>query len=956
MTATPPPISLSTPTPFTRLRAYVVSPAFKTRLVRGLAVGLLVATLLMLMRWQGVFTQTRLRFDDAYFAATIKTSDTVTIVAIDDASLARFGRTPAEWSRTVFADLATALNTAGARVVAFDLLFAEPTDDDAALADALKTARENGVRTRFVLPIVGAERRIDPESPGAISYQTALEPLPALREAVDYTGYVNVIPDADNVLRRQPSLIYTTGRDSATSPDLSFSLATYLAYLRVPSSAIGELIESEPGQLHLTPERALIVDGVGLWQPMFYGAPVSTSSQAQTFTVVSAVDVIDGVVAPETFDDKIVLVGLMNSSGLSDRFPSPFNGAFMTGVEVFAHAVETLIQGRTLVHPPLIAELVVMLVLAACAGAIYRALHWSWGLVAAVILVLVWLIFAFVRFDTSGEMVALFYPLLALTLPYFAVLTQTITAEIAGRRKAEFLLESVTAVAHQRLDLARILPRIADDLRRELQAPAGEIRLRYNVGGADGAATGTHDLRPVYAWSSSEKSTQPTPAASVTKTASSSTSAFDAICQQAQREKRPVSAFDQLAMPVMWQGDVLAVLAAQIRPGRVPGRSDDKQQRLAALVELAEKIAPSLDNALLYTQTQRQTALLETVLAESPNGIALLNRDNVVIKANRCLTEQIFSETLAGGGEVVGQDLFALLEAEGAVAETVTAVRENCAKTEPFTVEVSIHKQTYTLDAVFLPDLNLSILLFNNITPLADLSALKTRMLRMVSHDLKSPLTVVTGYTELMLEVDDSPLTSKQRDYIASIMRAGRHMGAILRNVLNLELLRTGQLSRRPFDITAMVEEILERHDDELKIKHQTLTRELSPNLPTMHGDDGHLGQAFSNLVSNAIKYTPENGQISVRLFERDTMLVIEVQDNGYGISEQDQEKLFREFFRAKTPVSVNIQGTGLGLSLVKSIVESHSGRVSVRSQHGVGSTFTIELPYAEQKSDVVVD
>lgn len=928
-----------TPTPLARLQAHVTSPAFKIRLMQGVAMGLLIGTLLALLRWQGVFTHTRLRFNDVYFTTT-ETSGAIVIVAIDDASLARFGRTPAEWSRTVFADLAAALNTAGARVVAFDILFAEPTEDDEALVDALISARESDARTRFVMPVVGAERRIDlnEADTGAITYLTALKPLPELLEVVDYVGYVNVIPDGDNVLRRQPSLVRTAsvnGASTDSTVDLSFSLATYLAYLRVPSSAIGDLIESEPGQLHLTPERALNVDEAGLWRSMFFGAPAAASSQMQTFKAVSLVDVIDGIVEPETFDDKIVLVGLMNSSGLSDRFPSPFNGAFMSGVEIFAHAIETLVQGRMTYTVSLMSELVTILLLAAGVGAIYRAVSWLWGLLAAAALVLLWLIFAFARFDTSGEMATLFYPALALILPYFAVLGQTITLEITRRSRAEFLLESVTAVAHQRLDLARILPRIADDLRRELQAPAGEIRLRGDE------TEQKPDLRPVYTWSSSEKSTNPP--------VSASNSYFDAICGQVQREKRPVSLGDQIAVPVLWQGDVLAVMAMQIRPEPLPGRADDKLRRLTAL---AEKIAPSLDNALLYTQTQRQTALLETVLAESPSGIALLNRENVVIKANRCLTEQVFSASES----VVGKDLFVLLEAEGAVAETVASVRENCGKAEAFTVEITIHKQTYNLDTAYLPDSDLAIMMFNDVTSLADLSALKTRMLRMVSHDLKSPLNVVTGYADLMLEIDDSPLTAKQREYLESIMRAGRHMAAILRNILNLELLRSGQVTRRAFNITKMVEEILDRHADELKSKRHTLTRELTPDLPLMHGDDGHLGQAFSNLVSNAIKYTPDGGQISVRLFEREDMMVIEVKDNGYGISEADQEKLFREFFRAKTPVSVNVQGTGLGLSLVKSIVEAHSGRVTVKSEQGIGSTFTMELPYAQQKSDVVVD
>jgi signal transduction histidine kinase len=127
----------------------------------------------------------------------------------------------------------------------------------------------------------------------------------------------------------------------------------------------------------------------------------------------------------------------------------------------------------------------------------------------------------------------------------------------------------------------------------------------------------------------------------------------------------------------------------------------------------------------------------------------------------------------------------------------------------------------------------------------------------------------------------------------------------------------------------------------------------LAPGLPPVMGDAVRLKQALSNLVGNAIKYTPDAGRVWVRLTRDDQRVVFEVQDTGYGISKAAQAKLFQRFYRAKTRGTENIEGTGLGLSLVKAVIEQHGGRVSVASDEGQGSTFRAELPIANQTSDI---
>jgi signal transduction histidine kinase len=117
-------------------------------------------------------------------------------------------------------------------------------------------------------------------------------------------------------------------------------------------------------------------------------------------------------------------------------------------------------------------------------------------------------------------------------------------------------------------------------------------------------------------------------------------------------------------------------------------------------------------------------------------------------------------------------------------------------------------------------------------------------------------------------------------------------------------------------------------------------------------GDYRQLFQGITNLIGNAVKYTPENGKIEVRLSKQGNMVRFEVQDNGYGISEDGQKHLFQEFYRVRSAATAHIQGTGLGLSLVKAVIEAHGGKIWVVSKEGVGSTFFVEIPIFEGTLD----
>ncbi len=871
----------------------------------GLGLGGGTALLLLLLWWGSFFIQAQLRLNDSYFVPT-PTTGTVVLVALDDASHAQYGRSIADWPRRVYGNLVAILSRAGARVVAFDLLFSEPTSDDNALVTAMRAARQSEHRTRVVMPLIGINPLSTAATPQTLQFQDTLLPNDRLRGAVDYLGSVNTFSDADSTVRRQPSLVQT-GDDT----HVSLPLAAYLAYLRVPAAAIPDMVVPAGDSLQVV-TRQMPVDQNGLWRPYFFGPPSTT---AATFPVFSARDVLAGDVAPENFQDKIVLIGLMNRTGGTDVYfvPTSSAGQMMAGVEIHANAVESLLQGRFITEQSYGWQAAVIILLAVLAGGIYIHLKWYWIFPAAVVLVLAGILAAVVRFATTLEITNLFHTALALGLPAVVVLAYDVGVESARRRRTEFLLQSVLQVSHQRLMIDRILPLLADDIQRVTDAPGGAIWLADDE-------TGTLALR--YQW-------QRDPAAA---------SDFTAISERAQRARRLVVEPGLAAHPVIWQQQLLGVIAIQRPKHRLGGR---EALRLFAL--LTEQAAPNLESALLYTQTQRQTHLLETVLAGSPAAVAVTDGDLKITTANAAFADAL--PAFESGQQV---ELLPLLAAADAPPELQTRINKSAHVRQPFRHELTIGKRSFTLDAAPL-DFGGWVVILNDVSTLVELSALKTQMLRIASHDLKKPLSRVVGYGSLILDTPEKDsLSPVQLDYIQRIAQAGDEMTQIINQILHMEQLRSRRIQRAPVDMAAIVNEAVNRYYNDATAKQLTVTTEIADKLPNVSGDAYLLLQIVANLVENAVKYTPNGGTITVRAYPCDMMLRLEVEDTGLGIPDYAQERIFEDFYRVRTPETQQISGTGLGLGLAKALVTAHDGRIWVRSIEKAGSTFYVEIPAAD--------
>ncbi len=232
------------------------------------------------------------------------------------------------------------------------------------------------------------------------------------------------------------------------------------------------------------------------------------------------------------------------------------------------------------------------------------------------------------------------------------------------------------------------------------------------------------------------------------------------------------------------------------------------------------------------------------------------------------------------------------------------------------------------------------------VTELQALDTYKSQLISTVSHELKSPLTTVAGHLE-MLESDTEGVGEQARPSLAAIGRASQRMSRVIEDLLLLRRIGEAEkpLGQESVDLVELVREAVAMTGLLMESKGLVVEVSVPEELVVARGEREELDKVVLNVVSNAVKYTPEGRRVHIDLRTESDLVMLRVADEGLGISERDQAQLFTEFFRSNNPEAVAQPGTGLGLAIVKRIVERHRGSVDVQSALGRGSTFTITLP-----------
>jgi PAS domain S-box-containing protein len=365
------------------------------------------------------------------------------------------------------------------------------------------------------------------------------------------------------------------------------------------------------------------------------------------------------------------------------------------------------------------------------------------------------------------------------------------------------------------------------------------------------------------------------------------------------------------------------------------------EEELRFLTTLAGEAALAATSARLYAAAEAGRQRLEAILASTPEPVMVFDEKGCLLLLNPA--------ALQVPGLIVSG-------AEGQSVSEVTKIPElGELLTEPLEQRSSSREITLGNNRVYYTNVAQvhvdgrsigRVCIMRDITHFKELDQLKSDFVSTVSHDLRSPLTLMRGYTTMLQMVGE--LNEQQKGYVRKITGGVDNMARLVNNLLDLGRIDAGiGLQITPVSVSAVVDDVVTQLTAQAVQKEIKLSQEVNvkPGMITIEADQALLQQALYNLVENAVKYTPVNGRILVKLEMRTERLLIQVQDSGIGVAPIDLPRLFEKFYRSGRRESYQQHGSGLGLAIVKSIAERHHGRVWVESQLGKGSTFFLELP-----------
>lgn len=422
-----------------------------------------------------------------------------------------------------------------------------------------------------------------------------------------------------------------------------------------------------------------------------------------------------------------------------------------------------------------------------------------------------------------------------------------------------------------------------------------------------------------------------------------------------------------LAIPlVAGGGDVqgaLLLLHAQ------PGHFNEDHLRLVETSGV--QVTNAINNAELYNlirqQAERLGSMLKTQQVEAAKSQAVLEgvADGVMVAdaEGRVILFNAAAERVLDlpRERALGQMTREMLGLYGGQADWVKTVAKWAEDPEAYATEeylaaqlniedrvVSVHLAPVLMADEFLG----TVSVFRDITAEVESARAKVEFVSMVSHELRTPMTSIKGYADLLLMGAAGVLADEQRKFLSVIKSNVDRLTTLVNDLLDISRMESGRmmLSLELIRLADVTNQVITAMATRTREKGLDLRSDIPPDLPEVQADSDRMIQILTNLVANACQYTPTGGEIVVSARVHDDEMRVSVRDTGIGIAPEDQENIFSRFFRVDHPLVHETTGTGLGLDIVKSLVEMHGGRVEVESKVGEGSTFTFTIPMQEAK------
>ncbi len=229
---------------------------------------------------------------------------------------------------------------------------------------------------------------------------------------------------------------------------------------------------------------------------------------------------------------------------------------------------------------------------------------------------------------------------------------------------------------------------------------------------------------------------------------------------------------------------------------------------------------------------------------------------------------------------------------------------------------------------------------------------MKTEFVSIAAHQLRTPLSAIKWSLRMILDGDLGELSPEQKEYLERTYQSNERMIDLINSLLNVARIEEGRFvyTLQKIDISQVLKETIEELKSQIKSKKQKLKLKIAKGLPLVLTDPEKIKLVFQNLIENAVKYTPEKGSINIELKSSDKKVFFKIQDTGVGIPKKEQDRIFGKFFRGSNVIKMETQGNGLGLFIVKNIIEAHGGKIWFESEENKGTTFYFEIPIESRK------
>ena len=944
-----------------------------------------VAALLLLSAGLGMFVTWRVPGLELYARnwltrarGPLPVPDDIAIVAIDEASLARFGRYP--WRRNLTAQMLDHLAVAHPKVIALDVLFSETTNsaDDSPLASAIAKAGN----------VVTAAQLTRTES-GQVVW---LRPLSSVEKAAAGVGHVHVSTEADGVA----GSFLVRQADDQGQAEWAMALET----IRVGEGANDQSIQELPGAVSIggrtfpmrsETRRIEIESGRprntqrlrASWIPIEYVGPAG-SFAPYTF---SFGDVLDGKVPATAFRGKYVIVGA-TAAALGDRFISPFvhtegpngqqHGEFVPGAEILANSLNTLLRRRWYSETPdwlavACAALVALLTL----GGLSIAQGKQEVLRQVVMVILLGaLILGLSYFAFTRDLI--FPPIVACGVSFVVAIPLVLLhRSLVASRELDVQIRQMVHAESWLWPSARETKSDPAALIAQLSNASGVAILRFvSPGKYRVAANHGFPLLPSVLKShglSIEWPQSPGPL----KNQNAFSGKVDPEMVFLFHERQDIQAQELAALKcalgdgnppagfliLLHQKDErmpleLLRISAELATGFIVGLGTGETtngETMEASRRTSWRLLPrgiTWKTRALGTLNQRllsDSRFVNKSLRSVGDGLLVAGMGGQIVFVNRRATEILgMKERSLLGSSLMGR----LGQPEKTMPETLERLLVDRATVERETTFGGSSAKHFILrlspvcengeDRGAVVGIVASL---SDITKQRELQQMKTEVMSLVTHELRTPLTAIQGMSEVLAQFDVDP--DRRREMHLAINEESKRLARMIDEYLDITRLEAGArpLRKTTLRVDTLVERVLLLLGPLASSHSIPLTTEFDTDLPVVIADPDLLAQAVTNVIANAIKYSPPSGEIRVSVRTDGSDLVIEVADKGYGIASEDVERIFEKFYRVPRVESADEPGTGLGLAFVREIMDSHGGYVTVESEVGVGSTFTLRLP-----------